>query len=113
MLFKLLQETNAQSPISETELPMVTLVRSPQRANAISPMVVTELGMLTLVRPLQEWNAILPMVVTEPGITEPLQPVINVLLAVSIMALQLSRESYFGLSLSTTMLVRLLQPTNG
>ena len=57
MLSNLLQETKAQSPISETELPMFTLVRLPQRANAIVPMDVTELGMSTLVRPVQDWNA--------------------------------------------------------
>lgn len=41
-----------------------------------------------------------------------LQPAINVLVAVSIMALQLLRELYFGLSLATEMVARLEQPEN-
>jgi hypothetical protein len=41
-----------------------------------------------------------------------MQPAINVLVAVSIMALQLLRESYFGLSLATEMAARLEQPEN-
>jgi len=50
--------------------------------------------------------------VTELGMAVFMQPAINVLVAVSIMALQLLRESYFGLSLATEMVARLEQPEN-
>jgi len=75
-------------------------------------MEVTELVMLMLVRPEQPENALAPMEVTELGMAVFLQPAINVLVAVSIMALQLLRESYFGLSLATEMVARPEQPSN-
>ena len=56
-------------------------------------MEVTELGMEMSVKPLHELNAYAPMAVTVLGMKEFWQPAINVLLAVSIMALQLPRES--------------------
>ena len=56
-------------------------------------MEVTALGMVMLVSPEQSENAPLPMAVTELGITVFWQPQISVLLAVSMMALQLPRES--------------------
>ena len=46
------------------------------------------------------------------GIIVFLQPNISVLLAVSMIALQPPRESYFGLPLSTVMLVKALQASN-
>ena len=62
------------------------------------------------------------MLVTVLGITEALHPAIKVLAGVVtfpivisvlvIMALQLSRESYFSFPFSTTMVVRLLHPHN-
>ena len=55
-------------------------------------MLVTLLGMHMEVR-LQPPKALPPMLVTLLGITVFLQPVINVFVAVSIIALQLSRES--------------------
>ena len=48
----------------------------------------------------------------ELGIIVFLHPVINVFVAVSIMALQFSRESYTELPLYTFMLVKPLQPLN-
>ena len=68
--------------------------------------------MVTLVKPLQPENALSPIEVTELGIIVFLHPLINVFVAVSIMALQFSRESYTELSLSTFMLVKPLQPPN-
>ena len=53
------------------------------------------------------------MLVTLDGIIVLLNPWINVLVAVSIIALQLFLLSYVWLLLSTTMLVKLLQPANG
>ena len=56
-------------------------------------MLVTELGMVIEVRPKQSRNAPLSMLITELGIVVSLQPVINVFVAVSMIALQLLRES--------------------
>lgn len=76
-------------------------------------MNVTELGISKLVRPLQSENAKTPMDVTELGMTVFIQPEISVLLAVSMMALQLPRESYLGLLPATVILVRAMQPEKG
>ena len=89
-----------------TELGMVMLVRPEHSQNAESPMVMTELGMVMLVRPVQPLNATSPMEVTELGMVVFLQPATSVLVAVSMMALQSLRESYFVLPASTLMLVR-------
>ena len=72
-------------------------------------MLATLLGMVTEVRPLHPEKAEPPMLVTLLGIIVLLHPRIKVLDAVSIMALQFSRESYFGLSVATWMEVRPLQ----
>ena len=66
--------------------------------------------MVTLVILEHPLNARLPMAVTELGMTVFLQPTTNVLVAVSMMPLQLLRESYFVLPDSTIMFVRLVQP---
>ena len=68
--------------------------------------------MVTLVKPLQPKNARSPIEVTELGIIVFLHPLINMFVAVSIMALQFSRESYTELPLSTFMLVKPLQSQN-
>ena len=68
--------------------------------------------MVTLVKPEQPWNAPPPIEVTELGIIVFLHPLINVFVAVSIMALQFSRESYTELPLSTFMLVKPLHLAN-
>ena len=52
------------------------------------------------------------MLVTDEGMVVVLQPAIRVLLAVSIIALQLSRESYFVFPASTLMLVKPVQSSN-
>ena len=109
-LVKLLHSSNAPLPIEVTELGMVTLVKLVQPSNALLPINVTELGMLTLVKPLQSRNAPSPIEVTELGIIVFLHPLINMFVAVSIMALQFSCESYTELPLSTFMLVKPLQP---
>ena len=111
-LVRPVQSANATSPMVVTELGMVMLVRPVQSLNAQLPISVTELGMVTLVRLVQPENAFHPMVVTEEGIMVALQPSTSVLLAVSMIALQLSRESYFVLPAATLMLVRPMQPAN-
>ena len=52
------------------------------------------------------------MLVTDEGMVVVLQPATRVLLAVSIIALQLSRESYSVLPASTLMLVKSVQLEN-
>ena len=89
-----------------TELGRVMEVRAKQFLNASYPMLVTELGMVMEVREEQPSNASSPMLVTELGMMVDWPPAIRVLVAVSIMALQFSRESYTVLPLSTTMEVR-------
>ena len=82
----------------------------PSKAEPISP---TDLGMLMDVRPVQPVNELESIIRTPSGTTVFLQPVTNMLLFFSIMALQLSRESYVALPLSTTILVKPLQLMNG
>ena len=76
-----------------TELGIVTDVKPMQLQKASSPMLVTELGIVTDVKPSQPRKAYSPMLVTELGMIVFLHPVISVLVAVSIMALQLLRLS--------------------
>ena len=75
-------------------------------------MEVTELGMVILFSPVQPEKAELPMEVTELGMVVFLQPATNVLLAVSMIALQLFLESYTVLLFDTIMLVSPEQPAN-
>ena len=75
-------------------------------------MLVTELGRVMEAREVQLLNAALPMLVTELGIVVDWHPAIRVLEAVSIIALQFSRESNVVLPLSTTIVVREEQPEN-
>ena len=70
-------------------------------------MYVTLLGILIVVRLLHLMNAFSLMPVTPSGmLTVLLQPTNKVLVAVSMMALQFSRESYTELPLSTRMDVK-------
>ena len=71
---------------------------------------MTELGIATEVSPEQPGKALSPMEVTELGMMVFLHPTTNLLVYVSIIALQLSRESYLLLSLSTTTEVSPEQP---
>ena len=91
-------------------LPNATLVKPVQPEKVSKLMLVTLLGMVTLVKPVQPEKALSPMLVTLLGIIVVLQPDIRVLVAVSIMALQLSRLSYLVLPDSTLMFVKLVQP---
>ena len=99
-------------PISETEWGITTYDRLIQFSNAATPMHVTEVGIIMLVKPLQLKNAPSPIEITEFGMVVFWQPKINVLVAVSMMALQLFRESYTVFPLATATLARPLQPEN-
>jgi EamA domain-containing membrane protein RarD len=74
-------------------------------------MLVTLMGMVMLVKPLK-LNAAFPMQVTLLGMFEFLHPDIKVLLAVSMIALQLSRESNIVFPELTVILIRLEQSEN-
>ena len=107
---KPLQNSKAPSPIDVTLLPMFTVVRPLQPLKAPSPIDVTLSGMVTDVKPRHPEKAEALIVVTLLGIFVFEHPFIKVLVAVSIMALQLSRESYLELSLLTLIEVKPLQP---
>ena len=71
----------------------VSSVKPRQPRKAKSPMLVTLLGNVSSVKPVQPSKAESPMLVTLLGMTLFLHPTINVLVSVSIIELQLSRES--------------------
>ena len=73
-----------------------------QPSKAPEPMEVTELPMVTEVSPEQPSKAYSPIEETELPMVVFLQPTINLFVDVSIIALQLLRESYVPLFLSTT-----------
>ena len=85
-IVKLLQSMNAQAPILVILFGLTILVRLPQPLNALSPILVIVLDIIVFIHPL-----------------------INVLVAVSIIALQLSLESYILFPLSTLILIKLVQ----
>ena len=88
---------------------MVIDVRPVHCMKAKLPISVTLLGIVTDVRPEQPKKAPPSIDVTLLGISVFLQPAIRVLVAVSMIALQLSRESYTVFPFSTDMDVRLGQ----
>mgnify|MGYP003327605298 CR=1 FL=1 len=104
------QPEKAEPPMLVTLLEMVTEVRPLQPLKADCPMLVTLLGIVTEVKPLQPEKAESPILVTLLGIVELLQPRIRVFVAVSIIALQLLRQSYLLLPLATVIEVRPQQP---
>ena len=73
-------------------------------------MLVTLLGIVMEVRLIQCRKVEYPMLVTLFGMSVFLQPVIRVFVFVSIIALQLLRESYVLFSTSTRIDVRPLHP---
>ena len=87
---------------------MVTEVRPLQYRKAELPMLVTELGIVTEVK-RQYAKACAPILVTELGIIVFIHPAISVFDDVSIIPLQLLRESYFAFPSSTFIEVRLVQ----
>ena len=76
-----------------TELGIVMLVKPEQPQKQLCPKLVTELGIVMLVNPEQPEKQPSPKLVTELGIVVFLQPLNIVFVAVSMMALQFSRES--------------------
>ena len=91
---------------------MVTEVKSVQFQKAPMPIIFTPSGMVIVVSLLHSEKAFMPMDITLLGIRVLMHPLISVLVSVSIIALQLSRESYLGLSEDTAIDVRPLQLLN-
>ena len=109
MEVRLVQPSKAWLPMLVTFLGIVIEVRPLQLLKAAAPMPVTLSGIKMEVRSVQLEKAEEPMLVTLFGIVVFGQPAIRVFEAVSIIALQLSRESYMLLSDSTTIEFKLLQ----
>ena len=84
--------------------------REEQPLKQLDPKYVTEDGMVIDVREVQSQKQLNPKLVTEDGMTVVLHPRIILLVDVSIIALQLSRESYTLLFLSTVIDSREEQP---
>ena len=76
-------------------------VKPVQPWKAQPPMYVTLLGISIEVNPVHWSKALPPMLVTLLGITVFLHPAISLLVDVSMIALQFSRESYVALLSST------------
>ena len=76
-----------------TLLPIATEVKLEQSEKAQEPIEVTLFGIVIEVRLMQLEKAELPMAITPKGITVFLQPTIRILDDVSMIALQLLRES--------------------
>jgi hypothetical protein len=95
------QLEKAFSPILVTSGGMTSSVSPLQLLKAYSPIVVTRCGRVMEVSSVQPKKARGPMADTDAGITVFLQPATRVLVAVSMMALQLFLESYTGLPAAT------------
>ena len=104
---QLLRESNIGLPFST-----MMEVKLIQPENGPSPRLVTLFGIVMAVRLEHPKKALSPMPVTLLGIIVDEQPAIKLLVAVSMIALQLLRESYTGLPFSTTMETRLEQLRN-
>ena len=107
---RLLQPEKAELPMLVMLSGMFMEERLLQPKKAPVPILVTLSGMFMVKRLLQPLKAELPIPVTLSGIIVFEHPVINVLLLVSIIALQSLRESYIVLPFATIMETRLLQP---
>ena len=98
---------NAPSSMSSRDCGRKMDFNSMQPLNADSLICVTPSGMVILSKKRQLAKAASPIVVTLEGMEEPPHPATSMLNSVSIMALQLSRESKTLLAGLTTMLFRL------
>ena len=101
ILARLLHSLKAANPILVTLSGSITLARLVHPEKDSSPIVMTVDGITILRRFGIPAKAACPTAVMPSGTKEFLQPAINVLLLVSMMALQLARESYCGFSGST------------
>ena len=87
------QSKKAPFPILSTLAGIVMDVNPLHPSNADLPIVFTPSGITIDLSSLHDLKALSAIEVTLQGITDPLRPTISVLVAVSIIALQFSRES--------------------
>ena len=99
--FRREQPKKAKFPIVVTLLGMVIELKLEQPLKASCPIDVTLVGITMDVKPEQLAKAFIPIDDTPLGIIVFLQPVIRVFVEVSIIALQLLRESNFEFPPST------------
>lgn len=92
-MFQLYDPIGNNDLLNVTELGISMLVKFSQHSKAYVSMRVTELGMTMLFKPVQSQNAYPPILVTLSGMTVVAQPATSVFFSVSIIALQLLRES--------------------
>ena len=104
MLVSPVQSQNATPPMLVTLSGIVMLISPVQPSNAETPMSVTLSGIVMLVSPVQPLNAPSPILVTLSGMSVFLHPEISVLVAVSMIPLQLFLLSYFLFPPETVML---------
>ena len=100
---RLLQSAKAATPILFTLFGIAIEVRLLQPLKASDSMLFTLLGIIISVNPMQSSKALLPIVVTLLGMNVFLQPIINVFVSVSIIALHSFLESYTLFPSSTLM----------
>ena len=84
---------NALLPILSRLAGMVMVVKPLHPSNADLPIVFTPSGITIDLSSLHDLKALSAIEVTLEGITDPLRPTKSVLVAVTIIALQLPRES--------------------
>ena len=104
-----LHHIKAESPMAATLLGIVKEANPEQELKAELPIDLTLPGIDNEAKPVQNSKAELPIKFTVFGITVFLQPEISVFVEVSMMALQLFRESYVVLPESTMIVCRLVQ----
>jgi len=103
------QPEKADPSIVVIELGITICCKDEQPENANSSIVVTELGITICLKDEHPEKALCPIDSTESGMTVFAHPAIIEFVAVSIIALQLFRESYMGLSGKTTIFSNLVQ----
>ena len=103
------QLEKAESPIEVTLFPIVTEVKEVHPEKAYAPIDVTLFGITIEVKDEQLKKADPPIEVTLSGIIVVAQPTINLLVEVSIIALQLFLESYTLFPSSTIIEVKEIQ----
>ena len=111
MSARFLHQSKAMLPILLMLAGIVTDFNDSQLRKAFAPILVTLSEITIEVSESQPAKASSPISVTLSGMIVCEQPCINVLVVVSIIALQLSRLSYLGLPSATMILFNALQPT--
>ena len=102
----------APPPIVVTDSGMIIEDKPKQPVKECSQISVTEFGIVIDFKSRHKQKACAPIFVIDDGMEDIWQPLTRVFVAVSIIALQLSRESKVLLPLSTLTSVKLMHPLN-